>query len=363
MAINIENRNIMEKINTVENQIADQTTRSTINIILRGAGQVMFQNNAWTGLLFICAIFWGAFREGESIVAWGALLGLVASTVTGYILRLPKEDGSQGLWGFNGILVGCAFPTFLGTTTGMWIALIICAAMTTWVRSGMNNVMAPWKVNSFTFPFVFCTWIFLLAARAMQGIPVEHLTDPALPSHFTSLQTIPPLQLIEYWLKGVAQVFLIDSWEAGILILIGLAISNRWAALWAAIGSAVALLSAIAFRAAGSDVSEGMYSFSPVLTAIALATVFYQTNWRSALWALMGIIVTVFVQAAMNIIVEPLGIPTLTGPFCIATWLFLLPMIRLDYQTAIDHSNWDEHTKPHLARGHKKAATAKSSNS
>ena len=155
-------------------------------------------------------------------MAWGALLGLIASTVTGYILRLPREDGQQGLWGFNGILVGCAFPTFLGTTTGMWIALIICAAMTTWVRSGMNNVMAPWKVNSFTFPFVFCTWIFLLAARAMQGIPVEHLTEPTLPTHITSLDTIPPLHLIEYWLKGIAQVFLINSWEAGILMLIGL---------------------------------------------------------------------------------------------------------------------------------------------
>ena len=347
----------MENINSIDNQISDKTTRSIITELLRGAGQVMFQNNAWTGLLFICAIFWGALREGEVMVAWGALLGLTASTVTGYILRLPRTDGAQGLWGFNGILVGCAFPTFLGTTIGMWIALIICAAMTTWVRAGMNNVMAPWKVNSFTFPFVFCTWIFLLAARAMLGIPVEHLTEPTLPTHITSLETIPPLQLLEYWLKGVAQVFLINSWEAGILILIGLTISNRWAALWAAIGSAVALLCAIAFRASASDISAGMYSFSPVLTAIALATVFYQTNWRSALWAFMGIIITVFIQAAMNIVVEPLGIPTLTGPFCIATWLFLLPMIRLDYQTAIDHSNWSENNKPHLARRTKKSTT------
>lgn len=339
----------MESIDTLEKEISSQTTRSIIDEILRGAGQVMFQNNVWTGLLFMCAIFWGSLREGSSMVAWGALLGLTASTVTGHILRLTKSDGEQGLWGFNGILVGCAFTTFLGTTTGMWIALIICAAMTTWVRSAMNNVMAPWKVNSFTFPFVFCTWIFLLAARAMQGIPVEHLTEPMLPADITALDTITPLRLLEYWLKGVAQVFLINSWEAGVLILAGLAISNRWAALWAAIGSIVALLIAVAFRAAGSDISAGMYSFSPVLSAIALATVFYQTNWRSALWALMGIVVTVFVQAAMNIVVEPLGIPTLTAPFCIATWLFLLPRVKLDYQTNIDHSTWDVEHKPHLA--------------
>lgn len=339
----------MEKIDSIEKTLSEQTARSIIDEILRGAGQVMFQNNAWTGLLFIFAIFWGSIHDGETMVAWGALLGLTASTVTGHILRLPAKEGMEGLWGFNGILVGCAFPTFLGFTPWMWIALIICAAMTTWVRAAMNNVMSPWKVNSFTFPFVFCTWIFLLAARAMQGIPVEHLTEPTLHTDFTALKTIPPLKFMEFWLKGIAQVFLINSWQAGVLILLGLAISNRWAALWAAIGSTVALMSAIAFQASGSDISAGMYSFSPVLTAIALATVFYQTNWRSALWALTGIIVTVFVQAAMNIVVGPLGIPTLTGPFCIATWLFLLPMIRLDYQTSIDHSNWDIQNKPHLA--------------
>ncbi len=340
----------MEDIKTLEAESAEQTTRNVIDELLRGAGQVMFQNNVWTGLLFLIAIFWGSLREGEMMVAWGALLGLATSSVTGHILRLPAADGRQGLWGFNGILVGCAFPTFLGETTGMWIALIICAAMTTWVRSGLNNVMAPWKVNSFTFPFVLCTWIFLLAARAMQGIPIYDMSTPSLPSHFTSLSTIPPLHLLEYWLKGVAQVFLINSWEAGLLMLIAIAVNDRWAALWAAIGSAVALLCAVAFRAAGSDVAGGLYGFSPVLTAIALATVFYKPNWRSALWSLTGIIVTVFVQAAMNIVMQPLGIPTLTGPFCVATWLFLLPMIRLDYQTEIDHSNWSVENKPHLAR-------------
>lgn len=344
----------MEEITSTKRYISEQTTRSIIDELLRGAGQVMFQNSVWTGLIFLFAIFWGALRENELMVAWGALLGLTTSTVTGHILRLPQSDGKQGLWGFNGILVGCAFPTFLDENTAMWIALVICAAMTTWVRAGLNNVMAPWKVNSFTFPFVLCSWIFLLAARAMQGLPIEDMTAPSLPSDFTSLGTIPPLHLLEYWLKGVAQVFLLNSWEAGILVLVGLYVSDRWASLWAAIGSIIALLCAIAFKAAGSDISEGMYSFSPVLTAIALATIFYKPNWSSALWATMGIIVTVFVQAAMNIVLQPLGIPTLTGPFCVATWLFLLPMIRLDYQNAPDHSSWDDERKPHLAKRNKR---------
>ena len=205
-----------------------------IKILLRGTGQVMFQNSAWTGLLFMIGIFWGAYAEGQGLVGWGALLGVTVSTVTGYLLGFPAKDGEQGLWGFNGVLVGCAFPTFMGNTVWMWLALALCSALTTWVRAGFNNVMAPWKVNSFTFPFVFCTWMFLLAARAMHGLPTTHMADPALPAAFSSLGSIRFGDLAVYWLKGIGQVFLINSWVTGICFLAGLFLCSRWAArgLW-----------------------------------------------------------------------------------------------------------------------------------
>lgn len=317
--------------------------------MLRGMGQVMFQPSAWTGLLFFAGIVWGSCANHTGIVAWGALAGVAVSTLTGRLLGLPDDDGTQGLWGFNGVLAGCAFPTFLGNTVWMWLALVLCAALTTWVRTGFNNVMAPWKVNSLTFPFVFCTWLFLLAARAMHGMPPAHLSDPALPAFFASGENLRFGHLVVYWLKGVGQVFLIDSWATGLFFLVGLWLSSWRAALWAAVGSAAALLIAILFEASGSDVAGGLYGFSPVLTAIALGTVFYKPGRRSALWALTGIAVTVFVQAGMNIMVAPLGIPTLTAPFCVTTWLFLLPLLRFDRDERPDHSDWNPANKKHLA--------------
>ncbi len=320
-----------------------------IKILFRGTGQVMFQNSAWTGLLFMIGIFWGAYGEGQGLVAWGALVGVTVSTITGYLIGFPEKDGAQGLWGFNGVLVGCAFPTFLGSTIWMWLALILCSALTTWVRTGFNNVMAPWKVNSFTFPFVFCTWMFLLAARAMHGMPTTHMAEPALPAAFSSIENIGFGHLIVYWLKGIAQVFLINSWVTGLFFLVGLFLCSRWAALWAAIGSALALFVVLIFKASGADIAEGLYGYSPVLTAIALATVFYKPNKRSALWAILGILVTVFIQAGMYMLMAPVGIATLTGPFCIATWLFLLPRIQFDEVEKPDHSNWYPENKTHLA--------------
>lgn len=332
---------------------AEREAFGFIKALLRGTGQVMFQNSVWTGLFFLAGIFWGSYEGGSPLVAWGAVLGLFVSTITGRLLRFTAKDGRQGLWGFNGVLVGCAFPTFMGSTLWMWLALVLCAALTTWVRAGFNNVMASWKVNSLTFPFVFTTWIFLLATRAMHGIPPTHMSDPMLPAAFTSLGSVPFVDLVVYWLKGVSQVFLVNSWVTGILFLVGLGICSRWAALWAAIGSAVALLAAIALKAPGSDVINGLFGFSPVLTGIALGMTFYKPNWRTAIWALLGILTTVFIQAGMDMLLSPMGMATLTAPFCIATWLFLLPRIKFDAQENPDHSDWFAENKTYLAKKRK----------
>ena len=313
----------------------------TVKVLLRGTGQVMFQNNAWTGLLFLCGIFAGAYLQGNTAVFWGALLGLAVSTAAGYVLGLSSDDGRQGLWGFNGVLVGCAFPTFLGNTVWMWLALALCAALTAWVRTGFNNVMAPWKVNSFTFPFVFCTWMFLLAARAMHSLPDLNLGTPSFPAAFSSVENWGFVHLSVSVLKGIAQVFLINSWITGVLFVAGLLVASPWAALWAVVGSAVGMTTAMLYGASGADISQGLYGFSPALTGIALATVFYKPSPRSALWALLGIIVTTFIQGAMNVMLAPVGIPSLTAPFCIATWLFLLPLLKLDARHP-DHSNWNK---------------------
>ena len=343
--------NTIDKLNR-----ANPFSLDFLKILLRGTGQVMFQNNVWTGLLFFIGIFWGAYAEKAGVVAWGALLGVGVSTLTGYLLGLPEREGRQGLWGFNGVLVGCAFPTFMGNTVWMWLALVLCAALTTWVRTGFNRVMAPWKVNSLTFPFVFCTWIFLLAARAMHGLPTAHMTAPALPDAFATAVDLGFGHLVVYWLKGIAQVFLIDSWVTGLLFLAGLFLADRRAALWAAVGSALALLTTVALHASGSEIAGGLYGYSPVLTAIALATVVYRPGRSSALWAILGILVTVFVQAGMYVLLAPVGIATLTAPFCIATWLFLLPLFEFDEAQKPDHSNWDPENKRHLAGGAASAA-------
>jgi urea transporter len=125
--------------------------------LLKGPAQVMFQANALSGAIMLLGVFWGAIASGTPQVAFGGVVGLAISTLTGYLLNLPSRDGRAGLWGFNGVLVGCAFMTFLGNTPLAWAALILASAMTTWVRSALNRLGEPLGVSSYTFHFVMST--------------------------------------------------------------------------------------------------------------------------------------------------------------------------------------------------------------
>ena len=333
---------------TIQNKNFSTQLRLFPRTYFRGIGQVMFQQSWWTGLLFLAGIFWGSYHCNCPQVAWGAVVGVLVSTVAGYLLGEPDSDCDAGLWGFNGVLVGCAFPTFLANTWEMWICLVFFAMMSTWMARAYNNFLGPWKISSLTFPFVSLTWIMLFSSRIFDGLPTfaGGLSDPAMPDVVTSVTAstwhldMSFGDLVVYWLKGISQVFLINDWVTGIMFLVGLLICSRWAAMWAAIGSAVSLGLAIVLKANPVDIANGLFGFSPVLTAIALGMTFYKFNWKTALWTLAGIVATVFIQGAMDVIFEPWGLPTLTGPFCVATWMFLMPKYKLQADNFRDDSPW-----------------------
>ena len=173
------------------------------------------------------------------------------------------------------------------------------------------------------------TWFFLLAARLFDGMPAINMGTPELPLGSHEGLDLSFDNLLVYWLKGIAQVFLLDSWVTGIFFLVALAVSSRRAAIWAAIASALSLLTVIVWKGPGEDIRNGLYGFSAVLTGIALGATFCNFSWKSAIWAVLGIIATVFIQGAMNAIFAPMGLPTLTEPFCVATWIFLFPAYKM----------------------------------
>ena len=298
-----------------------------ILVYLRGAGQVMFQNNSLTGLLFLIGIFWGAYEARMVPVGVGALVGLFFGTVTAYALKVPKADIEAGLHGYNGILVGCALPTFFAPTPLLWLYIVVGSVFSTVIMLAVADVFRTWKVSAMTGPFVFTTWFLMLAAYNFGHLEITSLPHAALPVAGAAVTNfdIDLIQFCKASLAGVSQVFLINNWITGIIFLIALAVSSIPAAIFALCASMLAVGTALLMGASTPAIISGLYQFSAVLTGIGLGTTFYKPNWRVACYAVLGTVFTVVAQGALNVPLNAVGIPTLTFPFVIAAWLFLLP--------------------------------------
>jgi urea transporter len=298
-----------------------------IDVNLRGIGQVMFQDNPLSGLLFFIAIGWGSFVAGMPQVAIGGLVALVAGTLTAQWLRVDAAGLAAGLYGYNAYLVGLALGTFLAVSPLFWIYVALGGAVSVVATLGTANVFKTWGVAALTAPFVLTTWLLLLATYAFtaidgSGLPMSAEITPLDPAAANPLAFGDFVQGI---VKSISQVFLKASVLAALLLLAGLAVNSLAAAAFAVGGAIVAVVTGHLLGAESDLITGGLMGFSPVLTAIALGAVFYKPSPRVALYALLGTVFTVIVQGAMNVVVAPFGIPTLTAPFVLASWLFLLP--------------------------------------
>ena len=278
-----------------------------------GSAQVMLQPKAATGALFLAAILVGSLGYGGSghmAVFWGALMCLMAATAISH----GRKDYEDGLLGFNAILVGCAAMTFLSNTTAVRLLTIGAALSTLPLKHILDKVFRFTGISSLTFPFILASWLVMVIA-ALFGLP------PYAQESIVLVPEISATTLLEALLKGLSQVFLIDSWIGGLLIAVGLLVASSRAALLAFAGSAIGIAMAFAIGAPWSEICIGLWGFSPALTAIAIGDTFRSHFRHTAVATIVATVITTLIQYALVPLSALTGMLTLTLPFCIATWL------------------------------------------
>jgi len=303
-----------------------------VDINLRGVGQVMFQDNPLSGALFIAAIAWGSFAAGVPQVLFGGLLAVVSATLTAQWLHVELASLRAGLYGFNGVLVGLALATFIAPGPLLWTYVVLGGAVSVVAMGATVSVAKTWGMPALTFPFVLVTWLLLLATYGFAGLVGTALpaAGVVVPFESTAATRMDAGLFVQATLLSISQVFLKGSAIAALLFLAGLAVNSFAAAFAAVAGAVLAVITAHALGAESDLVTGGLLGFSPVLTAVALGTVFQQPGLRVAVFAALGTVFTVVAQAAFNVALTPLAIPALTGPFVLVTWMFLLPRLALD---------------------------------
>lgn len=308
-----------------EAQCAGSRALRFVDVNLRGIGQVMFQNHPLTGLLFFIAIGWGSWAGGVPEVAIGGFVALLAGTATAYWLRVDEADIHAGLMGFNAYLVGLALPTFMAPTAATWLCVMLGGVVSVVAMLAIAKVFTTWSTPALTAPFVLVAWLLLLASHVFGNIEGT-LWDSSLIAPLDPVYA-EPLRIgafVQGTLLSISQVFLKGDGIAALLLLAGLAVSSVRAAIWGLVGAVLAVLVAHALGAESDLITGGLMGFSPVLTAIALGATFLGSGTRVAVYAIVGTVFTVLVQGALNVLMMPFAIPSLTAPFVLVTWVFLL---------------------------------------
>jgi urea transporter len=302
-----------------------------VDTLLRGVGQVMFQNNPLTGLLFLVGIFVNSFKFGGA-----ALLGLAASTLAAHLLGADRALIRNGLFGFNGVLVGIGLAFFLEFDVLLAVYIVLGGVVSTIVMMALINLLSPWDMPALTAPFVLTAWLLLFAVYQFAFIRPSELIAPLAPDPEAAVQTelrelatetggLTVANLAHGLFRGVGEVMFQDNLLTGVIFLVAILVNSRISAAFAALGSAVALLAALAIGADGVAIYHGLYGFNAVLCAIAIGGLFFVLTWKSTIYALLAAVFSVPAFAAIAVLLSPIGMPALTAPFVLTTWLFLWP--------------------------------------
>ncbi len=303
-----------------------------IDINLRGAGQVIFQNHPLSGALFLAALAWGSFAQGAFHVAIGGVSALVAATLTAQLLRPDDTSLRAGLYDYNALLTGLALTYFLGPGIPVWAYAVLGGVVSALAMLDPVNAVKPWSVPAHTYPFVLTTWILLLANQGFSrlSLPSSNVVTPLDPVASDPLEVV---DFIAGAFHSISQVFFKDNPVSAILLVAGLGVSSLAAAAFAVGGAILAVIAAHLFGVESELISSGVQGFSPVLTTIALGTVFYRPSVRVAMLAALGTVATVIAQSGLNVALTPLALPPLSAPFDLVAWILFLPRKCLDPAT------------------------------
>lgn len=293
---------------------------------LRGFGQVDLQPGLPTGVAILVALWVSGWQNGLF-----ATLGTLIATATAYALAVERPGIASGLQGYAGCLTGIALVSSLGNHLATYVLTVFGAVMCTLLMAALGTLLKPYGLSPLTAPFCLVSGVMVVGAPSFSR--VWH-GDPASVASTTTGETgWTWTSLWHAFFNNISQVFLIDSWYVGLIMLVGLALAGLRVVLYASAGSVLGIVAAWLLGAPTSLIANGIYGYNAVLVAIALGAVFMANTPWTAAYALFGAAVSTGLTASLTSVFKTFGGHTFTWPFILTTWVLLaavplLPRLR-----------------------------------
>lgn len=290
-----------------------------IDVLLKNISQVVLISNKWTGLFILIGLF-----VADWTVGLAAMIGSIIAYAFARYINYSEAEINDGLAGFNPVLTAIALTIFLDKSGLDIVITMIATLLTLPVAAAVREVLRPYKVPMLTMPFVIVTWFTILLSGQVKFV------DTSLKLMPQNIETVnfsnnDRIHVIQSLFEGFSQVFI----EASVCILIGILIASRKAALLAVIASLLSFIIVALLGGNYDDINQGLFGYNFVLMAIALGYTF-KTAINPYISTFLGVLLTVVVQLGTTTLLEPFGLPALTLPFIIVTWILLFAGIKHD---------------------------------
>ena len=284
---------------------------------LKGISQVIFIENVVSGILILIAITIASYELGI-ITLCSSLIG----TVIGKIGGANEKSVSTGLYGYNSVLTGLALMLFLTGPT-RWMIALAGAVIAAIFSSAMVHFMKNTGLPILTFPFIILTWFMLLVSYRLEAFRLSNTLVPQSLSHW-ELNIEGEVNLMEGIFNGIGQIFFLDNNLSGLFLFIAVFWAGWKLGLFAVVGNAAALLIAYGLGAEHPLIILGLYGYNAILACMAVASVFgTEENRYRIISGIVAACLTVPLTASVSTWLLPYGLPALTMPFVLSTWLFL----------------------------------------
>lgn len=278
-----------------------QTIFQEIKVLLLGVSQVFLLQSALSGALILAGLFCNSWQ-----LALLALLGCLVSRSVASLWRDTKSEIADGLYGFNGTLVGIAIGVYWEISWLSILLLVVGAALSTWLaRAFRRHAQLP----GLTAPFIIAVWVLLLLSMlAPQGVGL--LDSVAQLEEGQSQWRMLGVALGD----SVGQVMFQANVLTGVLFFLAIAWESRRKALYTLLGVLIPML-AIPF-VPETVWREGLLGYNAVLCAIYWAS----TSERRLLYAVVSVVLSVLLE----LLALYVGLIPLTAPFVLSVWIVWL---------------------------------------
>lgn len=300
----------------IQNQIDTKRPNWLIASALKGISQVILIENTISGLIILAAITFTSYSLG--IIAFlSSLVGTFVAKIGG----AEQESIEQGLFGYNSVLTGMALSLFLNGDE-RWITALVGAAIAALFTAAMMHFMRQSGIPILTFPFIILSWFLLLTSYRLVSVKLSPELVPQSLSNWT-LNIEGETNWFHGAVSGIGQIFFLDHTISGILLFVAVFWAGWRFGLYAIIGNAVALLASYWLGGEHHAIFLGLYGYNAILTIIAVSIVFKENERNGLLIGIIAAFLTVPITASISTWLIPFGLPALTMPFVLCTWLIL----------------------------------------